>query len=110
MVTCRHCKNDNVDGSRFCLNCGRPIYTIMSIQEKLDTLHHNVQAEDDGSAVGVIYTEDFLKIIDQYQQEPMKSKCRVPATLLEDGTWLCPDCGWKNPEEMSNCVNCQRYR
>ena len=110
MVTCRHCNNENMDGNSFCQNCGRPIYTIMSIQEKLDILRHNVQAEADSLSVGVLHTEDFLKIMDHYHQEPMISKCRVPATASEDGTWLCPDCGWKNPVETNNCINCQRYK
>ncbi len=106
-MKCKICGVENLDGTRYCQNCGSKLEQKLS--DKLPWKNAKVYAGlgHKGSSIAPL---GAMAIEKQSRElgEVTKHENLIKVCPRPDGTWYCPDCGELNEQYKTFCKNCGR--
>jgi len=109
MINCKKCNFGNINGTRFCQNCGNILTQKKRLLDSLNLSSLAGMGLKD-SSIAPLFTEDFLKKLSTSQIDPIHDQNKIPVIPKKDGSWFCPDCGAKNGKYAIFCNDCGRCK
>lgn len=104
---CKQCGFLNKAGTAYCQNCGGKLLYKETVREYLASLNFNGLAGAGRKDINFapLATPNLL---------PQEGKAAirhsgVSAVPRTDGSWFCPDCGYKNQQGETYCFKCSRH-
>lgn len=107
MIICKNCGVENLDGTRFCQGCGRPLIPARHLF-KNGNFKFLAGAGTKGSSIAPLVALSTERQAKELGGVLPRRKHMVKVVPLQNGSWYCPDCGQLNLPHALFCNSCGR--
>lgn len=97
-IVCSKCNFNNFYGTKYCQNCGNRLAYRKRFSQILASLNFSGLAGTGQKDISIapLFTANLLN-----SKKFRVKNTQVPAIRKKDGSWYCPDCGYKTKKKNS---------
>ena len=108
MIRCKKCKEQNLEGTSYCQNCGSYIKKQASFFKGLDFNFLAGNGMKHNSIAPIAIMNIKKQPLNELGENIERSKQLIKVTPKPDASWYCPDCGHHNQPYGRSCTSCGR--